>query len=608
MPQPQEGNTDIVPSGRWNKIYVAPYSSAFSAATSAFFRDDFSDGTSRQKVEQRIDELMNEVSALRSCLNAATCTGRLPPEILSCIFLKAQENDPFPNRFTWIRLTHVCRHWRAVALSCPVLWSNIVVPNKALVDCMLHRSKGTLLRLDLDYANSFLYTTKSFEVILPKVFAHGDRLRSVKLGITDAAMLCDFPKTVAQLQELVLTYQNTKDDAKSHLPAHILQQGAPKLEHLTISGFTISWTAIPSPLSPTFLKIEQRPPSNRLCPEALGNSIVQMTGLRNLEIAHFLPNDSSTPLPYPTLMLNLQSLTLTDGVVPLLAFFQSCAAVQAERIHLDITDASWNIESVGACFAKLAALWKDPATSAYRSQTGMQGLVLDGLDFKEWGPRTQTFILGAWFRPFHRKSKPDLRISLSVSESLAPQVLTSFATAFDLSPIRWLKVAVGNCHCLGPAWREVIAPLPNLETIKFSAADILGFTSVMDQPWAEAVYKEASDPERLGNAILASFFPALSSIECHDVDFDPNRDKEAREYVADFAHVFERWPKTHPLRQLHIKGCTNFISEDFDYFQQTVPNLAVEWDGVEDEQTEKNEDDMYQYNYDEDYVYNWEYD
>ncbi|KAJ2923790.1 hypothetical protein H1R20_g13306, partial [Candolleomyces eurysporus] len=55
---------------------------------------------------------------------------RLPPEILSNIFMFCQANSKRGDPNTafnrdWIRVSHVCRQWRDVALGCPDLWSTI---------------------------------------------------------------------------------------------------------------------------------------------------------------------------------------------------------------------------------------------------------------------------------------------------------------------------------------------------------------------------------------------------------------------------------------------------------------------------------------------------
>lgn len=65
--------------------------------------------------------------------NASVPVNRLPPEILAHIFSFVQpysQGPPFPLPTTyneWLKVTHVCQHWRTTALSFPRLWSHIHV-------------------------------------------------------------------------------------------------------------------------------------------------------------------------------------------------------------------------------------------------------------------------------------------------------------------------------------------------------------------------------------------------------------------------------------------------------------------------------------------------
>ncbi|KAI0044106.1 hypothetical protein FA95DRAFT_1608835 [Auriscalpium vulgare] len=66
----------------------------------------------------------------RTQRNALVFVGRLPPEILTRIFFIRAKMEPIhaeePQRtLGWITVTHVCGHWRRVALACSSLWTDI---------------------------------------------------------------------------------------------------------------------------------------------------------------------------------------------------------------------------------------------------------------------------------------------------------------------------------------------------------------------------------------------------------------------------------------------------------------------------------------------------
>ncbi|EPS93079.1 hypothetical protein FOMPIDRAFT_1101941, partial [Fomitopsis schrenkii] len=87
------------------------------------------------------------IRAINTQINALAPVSRIPPELLSKIFLHTAGHraNPAsrPQSRDWIRVTHVCRHWRETALQCAALWSHVDVP--ALPEQFLVRSKDAPL-------------------------------------------------------------------------------------------------------------------------------------------------------------------------------------------------------------------------------------------------------------------------------------------------------------------------------------------------------------------------------------------------------------------------------------------------------------------------------
>ncbi|KZT22695.1 hypothetical protein NEOLEDRAFT_1097426, partial [Neolentinus lepideus HHB14362 ss-1] len=74
---------------------------------------------------------------LHNSRNLPNC---LPPEILGEIFRAFRSED---YSYCLLSLTHVCRHWRAVATGDPRLWCKPAHSNPKLVTEIIRRSKGT---------------------------------------------------------------------------------------------------------------------------------------------------------------------------------------------------------------------------------------------------------------------------------------------------------------------------------------------------------------------------------------------------------------------------------------------------------------------------------
>ncbi|KAI0762241.1 hypothetical protein C8Q74DRAFT_1336659 [Fomes fomentarius] len=104
-------------------------------------------------VTSRMRTILRE---LDSRVNALAPVNRLHTEILSMIFMLICEEDrpnvivsASPNVFVdaslLVRLTHVCRHWREVALANPALWKSFHFRCPEKSEAFLERSKGLLV-------------------------------------------------------------------------------------------------------------------------------------------------------------------------------------------------------------------------------------------------------------------------------------------------------------------------------------------------------------------------------------------------------------------------------------------------------------------------------
>ncbi|EMD32058.1 hypothetical protein CERSUDRAFT_99756 [Gelatoporia subvermispora B] len=90
---------------------------------------------------------------VQSLMNTPPPINRLPPEILSDIFLRVPgiQKRPFRSQSPFIEcaealpLTHVCSYWREVAINMPYLWAHIRAPS--LIDFSLTRSRGVPLHV-----------------------------------------------------------------------------------------------------------------------------------------------------------------------------------------------------------------------------------------------------------------------------------------------------------------------------------------------------------------------------------------------------------------------------------------------------------------------------
>lgn len=115
--------------------------------TSLAARSQLQRSQTRQELEDSITHHLRCIINIKTQLNSLLPISVLPTEVLAEVFLFRaascrQTNHHVPIMSGWIALSHVCKHWRTVALGCPSLWNRLVIARHAeWVPELLSRSK-----------------------------------------------------------------------------------------------------------------------------------------------------------------------------------------------------------------------------------------------------------------------------------------------------------------------------------------------------------------------------------------------------------------------------------------------------------------------------------
>ena len=118
---------------------------------------------------------------LLSTRNTLAPISLLPPEVLTLVFhFISLEEPPYSvkRNVGWIRATHVCRHWRQVALDNSSLWARIseIPKNIEWIYETLMRARNAPLDIDID-----LFWESNPEV-LPVLSLHVSHTRKFRLN------------------------------------------------------------------------------------------------------------------------------------------------------------------------------------------------------------------------------------------------------------------------------------------------------------------------------------------------------------------------------------------------------------------------------------------
>ncbi|KAF9480816.1 hypothetical protein BDN70DRAFT_856259 [Pholiota conissans] len=251
------------------------------------------DNTPTAEILRLVDEAIERPyqaspQVLKMLRNTFVPVSRLPPEILCSIFVILKEDKiPFsilPD-LTWIKpTTHVCRHWREVAIASPNLWADPPVTNPSWTKLMLQRSKDTPLIIESD-------TFPSFRA-LGMIFEHSQRIKALKLRMKTMQMWNKvqkiLPESLPQLESLQLSLSSGLGDVFS---SKDVLSDAPNLRQMKLSDFDFNWNTHSRLLCGlTHLELRHIYPNSRLTWNLL---VDVLQGLPDLEVLSF---ESSLPL------------------------------------------------------------------------------------------------------------------------------------------------------------------------------------------------------------------------------------------------------------------------------------------------------------------------
>ncbi|THH04775.1 hypothetical protein EW146_g10086 [Bondarzewia mesenterica] len=219
------------------------------------------------RIDEEVDALLEIMSTFKTRRNAFLPICRLPPEIISRIFLLI--NDP-PTRFThrpsrrispipttfslgWIQVTHVCRYWRRVALENPSLWTRICfVLGRNWTDAFFERSKSSLITVQR--RPQTFYDWAFYDPDDMPVARHLKHLQRLRVH-TPSQVLSSFLETLVDaapyLEYLELCcipdpdyFAHSQPLQSIPLPSNLFAHDFPRLRHVELDHITIPWDPV----------------------------------------------------------------------------------------------------------------------------------------------------------------------------------------------------------------------------------------------------------------------------------------------------------------------------------------------------------------------------
>jgi len=576
---------------------------------------------------QRLEDSMR---ILKSRRNVLAPISRLPPEMLAKIFsFRAVESAESPNPLEWIRISHVSRHWRAVALDCPSLWGNLVFSRPKWSEEMLKRSKMASLVVKADLT---CITPRIFEAVRLALL-HGPRIHELQLRAASATierlLTTDSSFEAPMISSLSLSVpRNTRfgTDEGFTIPAAVLSGETPYLKRVELQKCNISWdSSLLSGL--THLKIHDVTATARPTTQQLMNALERMPALEVLDFQDALPLSPGAGAPDspPDRVIDLAQLThlAVTSTVPECVNLVSRITIPANaRVHLSCS----GTEATGSDFSGIMKIITNPRGASCRlddNDSLPERKIIRVLHIQHEAPIS--LVVHGWTIPLSpneahvRTNTPDIQLHLSWHHSPQTKVdliATSICRAIPIAHLRSLRLA----HVAGitkKTWTNTFGFLPKLHSVHIAGESGHAFVAALrDEIPTEALTSPVTPGGMLGvkrpglrrrrSAVPTVYFPHLKSLVIEDMSFEEHADKSAP--FDDLQNcIKERFERKAEIQELRLRECSHLYEGKVEELKEIVPN--IDWDEVEqgfsDDESVYGYDDMGGYifggyNYEED--------
>ncbi|KAJ3546432.1 hypothetical protein NMY22_g2054 [Coprinellus aureogranulatus] len=519
----------------------------------------------RNTLQQRILEVEEDILSFKRSYNTLSPPNRLPVEILSTIFImhcaRAMEELPSsdPESCSWIRVTHVCHHWRAVAMTCTQLWSNLLFVTPELTQFMLALSKTSPLSLKFRYMHE-----EWTDTLCKMLVSQSYRLRSVELaGLIDAPVLESLAASTSALEKLIIQPDvNFRDPLD--LPSDFHKKSAPLLKHLELLDVVMPNHDM-LPLLPSLTHLSLGSPSAQPLPrpagQALLNALRLLPHLHTLALWNCISQDlaqkfrrSLSPIDFPA----LRKLEVEDVVHPVCGLLDFIRIPDQTTTKFTFHDSFTNLQDLHRLVTTIATAW-----------SGGRRLVVRTLTARHFVFRYSKYLVlefNFYLPPptEHRYNPEDIEFSFAClwdpeDTSVAP-VLSSFTESLWDFSAPCAMILRTDPFFSTDQWNYLSSTLPRLGMIVFESTPVDFFLQ------AFSAESSTSSPT----------FPALSIIYLASLkpeNWDFTQDAGSMHLLA---NALKHRPPSHRITEMTVKKCSATISsEDLDFVREQVPDLLV---------------------------------
>ena len=263
----------------------------------------------QEAIDAEIKSLEESILTLKQRRNALAPISSLPIEVISTIFsilrvpvaqspLTLTALSENPGNLPWFRISHVCHHWREIALDQPLFWSHLRLTNfsSAGVGEMLARAKMVPIYLEAMVPNH--WNGAQFSAFQKEIRMHASHISHLDISadfsrFSNVVKGLVSPAPILEYLSLVCTgFPNSVLPSEVCIPDTLFDGTTPRLSCLKLRKCDISWR---SPLLKGLKCLEMHYPFWR---PSLSNWLDALDAMSQLQIL-ILHEASPEALPLP---------------------------------------------------------------------------------------------------------------------------------------------------------------------------------------------------------------------------------------------------------------------------------------------------------------------
>lgn len=572
-------------------------------------------------LEEEINGHKNQVIQKTRELNKLVTIARLPPELLTEIFLHyaAVIRSSFsyyasgifgsgamhgPRSKRWIRIAHVCHHWREVALGSPRLWSEFSVDRLDWTTEMLSRSKKAPLHLTVLALHNVSEALKLALKELPRIESLVFKMCSMD-SVTNQLQL----GTEAPLLKSLAIASNRPSLMSIAPDAQILfdKVDLPRLTHLELQDTRISWH---NPIFKSTLTHLHFRSSDSLYEyqsasiHCVLRALESMPALQTLELKGVLPSlpDDAPPLidDHALNLPQLQTLVLAAPAKTSAFILRHVSFPATTTLQLECSD--YRPSEVAHLFPVLSSKFR-PDSGDGAIIAPLLSLSVSELSLKAWTQEYPMDVLDpAHAVPPPAKAKAKLCITLTRISVCTSMFFSNLLAALPLENIRTMHFSSNDFVMDKKEWIRTCEGMTALRELCVSRYGEVGLPEALA---ARVPIPGAAPPvptegtSKRPRRKMQPFLPNLRTLHLSGIRIRSSPPDGVLEgLVPAYVKMLAARRKSKVPLAMLLRECINVGQSDVDKFKKDA--ACVEWDGREDwiDEDDYDEDEYYDEYYD----------